>query len=198
MLRKQAGKSGKEKSTTSSTTRSSTTAARLADYTGAQSAPLAGYGITTVPGLYHTMSQSPGSPGYEGGATGGFSTLDATEDVASGVAELGIHHKETKEVRVNIVPRSTSYGYVHTTCYYTYSTARRPVRILFISVILAYKAACIHNYFAASQCFFYRRRTVYCRRVLVIPSPASRCLLSFLENRQKLYQPKALNESRKL
>ena len=112
MLRKQAAKSSKEKSTTSSSTASSrsTTAARLADYTGAQSAPLAGYGITTVPGLYQTMSQSPGSPGLEGGATGGFSAaaLDTTDDIAAGVSDLAFHQEKKEKVRISCVMQMTS------------------------------------------------------------------------------------------
>ena len=112
MLRKQAAKSSKEKSTTSSSTASSrsTTAARLADYTGAQSAPLAGYGITTVPGLYQTMSQSPGSPGLEGGATGGFSAaaVDTTDDIAAGVSDLAFHQEKKEKVRISCVMQMTS------------------------------------------------------------------------------------------
>ena len=82
----------------------SSTAARLADYRGAQSAPLAGYGITTVPGLYHTMSASPGSPGLEG-ATGGFSASDPEDGATAGVSALGFHHKEPKEVKVSALVR---------------------------------------------------------------------------------------------
>lgn len=67
---------------------------------------MAGYGITTLPGLYHTMSGSPGSPAALEGAVGGGSASDP-EDLVEYVHGLSIahrpqqsQHKDSKEVKV--------------------------------------------------------------------------------------------------
>ena len=185
MLRKQAAKSSKEKSTTSPSTASSrsTTAARLADYTGAQSAPLAGYGITTVPGLYQTMSQSPGSPGLEGGATGGFSAaaVDTTDDIAAGVSDLAFHQEKKEKVRISCVMQMTSvvrwlYG------------GRNMPSVRFLRSLLTY-------YFAGYFMAIFRKKTACCLKET--RAPPSECLSSYRENHPRLWHQKALSASPK-
>lgn len=96
MIKKFTGKGSKEKSSDTPNQPKTVTAARLADYTGAQSAPLAGYGVTTVPGIFHfhSMSSSPGSPAEEG-AVGGYAPPD-TEGASQAVKEITLQPKEPK------------------------------------------------------------------------------------------------------
>ena len=100
MIKKFTGKGSKEKSSNTTTQPKPNTAARLADYTGAQSSPLAGYGVTTVPGIFHVqaMSSSPGSPAEEG-AVGGYTPADPVASAGAAMEELTVQPKESKVIR---------------------------------------------------------------------------------------------------